>query len=164
MSNDNLLSRITVDAETCHGKPCVGAVLAERGHDAKHTLDLPTGNTTKNRIVNQLSFDEQRVFVPKDTDFFYALVARASVNVAVGENRDHLAACSPRGTRITPAPFRTAYAPRNRSRSWKPRPWPTGSGAPRDSTAVTGGPAPGETSDLAPPPPLPPLPGATPAP
>lgn len=45
------------------------AMLARRGHDATHTLDLPSGNTTKDRVINQLSFDEQRVVVSKDTDF-----------------------------------------------------------------------------------------------
>ena len=48
------------------------AVLAKHGHDATHTLDLPAGNTTKDGVINQLSFDEQRVVVSKDTDFFYS--------------------------------------------------------------------------------------------
>jgi predicted nuclease of predicted toxin-antitoxin system len=48
------------------------AMLAQHGHDATHTLDLQTGNATKDRIINQLSFDEQRVVVSKDTDFFYS--------------------------------------------------------------------------------------------
>ena len=48
------------------------ALLAEHGHDATHTLDLPTGNATKDRIINQLSFEEQRIVVSKDTDFFYS--------------------------------------------------------------------------------------------
>lgn len=46
-------------------------MLAQHGHDAKHTLDLPAGNATKDRVINQISFDEQRVVVSKDTDFFY---------------------------------------------------------------------------------------------
>ena len=48
------------------------ATLAQHGHDARHTLDMPTGNATKDRIINQLSFDEQRIVVSKDTDFFYS--------------------------------------------------------------------------------------------
>ena len=48
------------------------ATLAQYGHDAMHTLDLPTGNTSKDRLINQLSFDEQRVVVSKDTDSFYS--------------------------------------------------------------------------------------------
>ena len=48
------------------------AVLAQHGHDATHTLDLPARNATKDGVINQLSFDEQRVVVSKDTDFFYS--------------------------------------------------------------------------------------------
>ena len=48
------------------------AVLAQHKHDATHTLDLPDGNATKDRVINQRSFDEQRVVVTKDTDFFYS--------------------------------------------------------------------------------------------
>jgi predicted nuclease of predicted toxin-antitoxin system len=44
-------------------------MLAQHGHNAMHTLDLPAANKTKDRIINQLSFDEQRVVVTKDTDF-----------------------------------------------------------------------------------------------
>jgi predicted nuclease of predicted toxin-antitoxin system len=47
-------------------------MLAQHGHDTAHTLDLPAGNATKDRIINHLSFDEQRVVVSKDTDFFYS--------------------------------------------------------------------------------------------
>ena len=52
------------------------AMLAQHGHDATHTLDLPSGNTTKDRVINRLSFDEQRVVVSKDTDFFYSHLLR----------------------------------------------------------------------------------------
>jgi len=48
------------------------AMLAQHSHDARHTLDLPGVNATQDRIINQLSFDEQRVVVSKDTDFFYS--------------------------------------------------------------------------------------------
>ena len=48
------------------------AVLEQRGHDAKHTLDLRAENATKDGVINQLSLDEQRVVVSKDSDFFYS--------------------------------------------------------------------------------------------
>lgn len=48
------------------------AVLAQHGHDAVHTLDLPAKNITKDRVINQISLAEQRVVVSKDTDFFYS--------------------------------------------------------------------------------------------
>jgi len=48
------------------------AALAQHGHDATHTLDLADKNATKDRAINQASFDEQRVVISKDTDFFYS--------------------------------------------------------------------------------------------
>ena len=48
------------------------AMLAQHGHDATHTLDLPAGNATKDGAINQLSIDQQRVVISKDTDFFYS--------------------------------------------------------------------------------------------
>ncbi len=50
------------------------AILVQHGHDATHTLDLPTGNKTKDPIINQVSVLEQRVVVSKDSDFFYSHV------------------------------------------------------------------------------------------
>jgi predicted nuclease of predicted toxin-antitoxin system len=48
------------------------ALLARQGHDAVHTSDLPAKNATTDRVINQLSLDEQRVVISKDTDFFYS--------------------------------------------------------------------------------------------
>jgi len=47
-------------------------LLAQRGHDALHTQELPAGNATKDRDINQISIDEQRVVISKDADFFYS--------------------------------------------------------------------------------------------
>ena len=47
-------------------------MLAPHGHDALHTLDLPAKNATKDRVINQISLDDQRVVISKDTDFFYS--------------------------------------------------------------------------------------------
>jgi predicted nuclease of predicted toxin-antitoxin system len=33
---------------------------------------LPAMNATKDRVINELSFDEHRVVISKDTDFFYS--------------------------------------------------------------------------------------------
>ena len=49
-------------------------ILVQHGHDATHTLDLPTGNKTKDPIINQVSVREQRIVVSKDSDFFYSHV------------------------------------------------------------------------------------------
>ncbi len=48
------------------------ALLARQGHDAVHTSDLSAKNATADRVINQLSLDEQRVVISKDTDFFYS--------------------------------------------------------------------------------------------
>jgi predicted nuclease of predicted toxin-antitoxin system len=52
--------------------PSFRAVLGRHFHDAKHTLDLPAKNATKDTVLNQLSIDEQRVVISKDSDFFYS--------------------------------------------------------------------------------------------
>jgi len=61
--------KFLVDA---HLPPRLCAMLARHGHDATHTRDLPTKNATKDRLINQISLNEQRVVISKDTDFFYS--------------------------------------------------------------------------------------------
>lgn len=61
--------RFLVDAHLSRG---LCAVLERHRHDATHTLDLPAKNATKDRVVNQISLDDQRVVISKDTDFFYS--------------------------------------------------------------------------------------------
>ncbi|HLF96301.1 MAG TPA: DUF5615 family PIN-like protein [Methylococcaceae bacterium] len=43
--------------------------LAENGHDALHTLDLPLGNHTSDAEIIARADREQRVVVTKDDDF-----------------------------------------------------------------------------------------------
>jgi len=52
----------------------VCAILAQQGHNAIHTHELPTGNATKDSLINEISVTEQRVVVSKDSDFFYSHV------------------------------------------------------------------------------------------
>jgi predicted nuclease of predicted toxin-antitoxin system len=52
------------------------ALLPAHGHDASHTLDLPDKNKTKDCVINQISLDDQRVVISKDTDFFYSHLVR----------------------------------------------------------------------------------------
>ena len=52
----------------------VCAILAQHGHNAIHTRELPTGNATKDSLINEISVNEQRVVVSKDSDFFYSHV------------------------------------------------------------------------------------------
>jgi len=61
--------KFLVDA---HIPPSLCAVLGRYGHDAKHTLDLPAKNATKDNVLNQISVDEKRAVISKDSDFFYS--------------------------------------------------------------------------------------------
>lgn len=45
------------------------AWLAEGGHDAVHTLDLPEGNRTPDAQIIAIAEQEQRIVVTKDDDF-----------------------------------------------------------------------------------------------
>ena len=47
----------------------MASLLREAGFDAIHTLDLPLGNRTSDSVINQLSVNEKRVVVTKDSDF-----------------------------------------------------------------------------------------------
>ena len=44
-------------------------LFREAGFDAMHTLDLPLGNRTSDKEINDLSMREQCVVVTKDADF-----------------------------------------------------------------------------------------------
>jgi predicted nuclease of predicted toxin-antitoxin system len=61
--------KFLVDA---HLPPGLCSLLILHGHDVLHTADLPSKNRTKDGIINQVSLDEQRIVVSKDTDFFYS--------------------------------------------------------------------------------------------
>ena len=52
------------------------AQLRQAGHDAIHTLDLPDGNRTTDRIINELSINEQYIVVTKDSDFVESFLLR----------------------------------------------------------------------------------------
>ncbi len=52
-------------------------IIAKHGHDAIHTLDLPERNATRDRVINQISVDQERVVVSKDTEFFYSHILQA---------------------------------------------------------------------------------------
>ena len=47
----------------------LAAQLRQAGLEAIHTLDLPGGNRTTDRVINELSIKEQYVIVTKDSDF-----------------------------------------------------------------------------------------------
>ena len=43
--------------------------LADHGHDAVHTLELPHGNRTDDNDIIEIAINEQRVIITKDQDF-----------------------------------------------------------------------------------------------
>lgn len=70
-------------------------LLQQSGHDAVHTLDLPLGNRTPDLVINQMSIQEQRVVVTKDSDFVDTLLLRREpwklILVSTGNiHNDHL--------------------------------------------------------------------------
>jgi predicted nuclease of predicted toxin-antitoxin system len=52
------------------------AQLRQAGLDAFHTLDLPDGNRTTDRVINELSIKEQYIVVTKDSDFVESFLLR----------------------------------------------------------------------------------------
>ena len=50
--------------------------LHQAGFDVIHTIDLPLGNRTPDTVINDLSVNEQRVVVTKDSDFVDSFVLR----------------------------------------------------------------------------------------
>jgi predicted nuclease of predicted toxin-antitoxin system len=45
------------------------------GHDILHTIELPEGNLTADRTINEISILEDRILITKDTDFYHSYVA-----------------------------------------------------------------------------------------
>lgn len=52
------------------------AQLRQTGLEAIHTLDLPDGNRTTDRTINELSIKEQYIVVTKDSDFVESFFLR----------------------------------------------------------------------------------------
>jgi predicted nuclease of predicted toxin-antitoxin system len=47
----------------------LAAWLNETGFDTVHTLELPLGNRTSDTLINDVSINEQRIVITKDSDF-----------------------------------------------------------------------------------------------
>ncbi|MFT5514827.1 MAG: putative nuclease of putative toxin-antitoxin system [Rhodothermales bacterium] len=50
--------------------------LREAGHDAVHTLDLPSANRTADAEINRVSMQQERVVITKDADFVDGLIVQ----------------------------------------------------------------------------------------
>ena len=59
--------KFLVDA---HLPPGACGLLQAAGHDALQTSHLPAQNRTPDRVINELSLQEQRVVGTKDSDFY----------------------------------------------------------------------------------------------
>jgi predicted nuclease of predicted toxin-antitoxin system len=58
--------KFLVDAQLPHR---LAKELIVHGHDTKHTIDLSSGNRTKDEEINALAAREDRIVVTKDSDF-----------------------------------------------------------------------------------------------
>lgn len=45
------------------------------GHDIIHTSSLIDGNKTRDKSINALSIEENRIVITKDTDFYFSYLA-----------------------------------------------------------------------------------------
>ncbi len=61
--------KFAVDA---HLPPALCVLLQAAGHDAIHTEQLTAQNRTTDEVLNELSLQQQRVVVTKDSDFFHS--------------------------------------------------------------------------------------------
>lgn len=61
--------KFLVDA---HLPPGLCPLLQVAGHDALHTRQLPAQNRTTDQAINDVSLNDQRVVISKDTDFYYS--------------------------------------------------------------------------------------------
>jgi len=52
----------------------LAAQFRQAGLEAIHTLDLPDGNHTTDRTINELSIKEQYIVVTKDSDFVESFI------------------------------------------------------------------------------------------
>jgi predicted nuclease of predicted toxin-antitoxin system len=61
--------KFVVDA---HLPPSLCVLLQVAGHDVIHTSRLPAQNRTPDEILNELSLQERRMIVTKDSDFYHS--------------------------------------------------------------------------------------------
>ncbi len=52
--------------------------LIASGHDAVHTLDVPTANCTQDKEIVALAIQENRIVVTKDNDFVTSFLLRGT--------------------------------------------------------------------------------------
>jgi len=55
-----------------HLPPSLKQIFQEAGHEAIHTSDLVDKNLTRDGILNEISIQQERVVVTKDSDFYHS--------------------------------------------------------------------------------------------
>lgn len=65
--------KFLIDAQLPQG---LAAQIRQAGFEAIHTLDLPNGNRTTDRSINELSVKDQYIVVTKDSDFVESFLLR----------------------------------------------------------------------------------------
>jgi uncharacterized protein (DUF433 family) len=78
MSNENLLSRITVDPEICHGKPCVRGLR----YPVETILEyLAAGDSTEDLLAEFPDLEREDILACHE--FARSILAAKSVHVAL---------------------------------------------------------------------------------
>lgn len=55
-----------------HLPPSLKQIFQAAGHDALHTSDLEGRNLTRDAVLNEISIEQERVVVTKDSDFYHS--------------------------------------------------------------------------------------------
>ena len=78
MSNENLLSRITVDPQICHGKPCVRGLR----YPVETILEYLAGGNTEQELLQEFP-DLERKDILACHEFSRRMLSAKSVHLAL---------------------------------------------------------------------------------
>jgi uncharacterized protein (DUF433 family) len=78
MSNDSLLTRITVDPEICHGKPCIRGLR----YPVESILEYLAGGDSVERVLAEFP-DLERDDILACLEFSWKMLTAKSVHVAL---------------------------------------------------------------------------------
>jgi uncharacterized protein (DUF433 family) len=76
MSNENLLSRITVDPEICHGKPCIRGLR----YPVETILEYLAGGDTTEKLLKQFP-DLEREDIQACHDFARQMLSAKTIHL-----------------------------------------------------------------------------------
>ncbi|MBI3509821.1 MAG: DUF5615 family PIN-like protein [Bacteroidetes bacterium] len=58
--------------------PSLSTFLKNRGHDCVHTTDFPEGQLMKDEQIRKLAFEQDRIIITKDSDFFDHFIVKGA--------------------------------------------------------------------------------------